>query len=126
MSRIAIFIDGGYLDKVTREAENIRIDFQKLSDKIADGTDRLRTYYYHCLPYQSNPPTEEEKRDSPAPKSFFMRLKETTGSRLNKGDWPRREFQPMGGPCLPKKGLMLCLPLTWFNYPQRGKSQRPE
>jgi uncharacterized LabA/DUF88 family protein len=85
MSRIAIFIDGGYLDKVTREAENIRIDFQKLSDKIADGTDRLRTYYYHCLPYQSNPPTEEEKKRFSGAQKFFYALERNNRFQVKQG-----------------------------------------
>ncbi|MGB4681268.1 MAG: hypothetical protein WBH65_01910 [Dethiobacteria bacterium] len=32
----------------------------KLAEWMAGGIELLRTYYYHCLPYKSNPPTEEE------------------------------------------------------------------
>lgn len=61
-SRIAIFIDGGYLAKVLRdEFESARIDFGALSENIAGGIDILRTYYYDCLPYQSSRPTPTEK-----------------------------------------------------------------
>ena len=61
MSRIAIFIDAGYFQAMTRdEFGSPRIDFGKLATKIAGGKEILRTYYYDCLPYQSNPPTLEE------------------------------------------------------------------
>jgi len=39
-----------------------RIHFGKLSDKLVGSDYRLRTYYYFSMPYQSNPPTEEERR----------------------------------------------------------------
>ena len=61
--RAAVFIDGGYLAAVLKEEYGQpRIALEKLSD-IVVGTDyeRLRTYFYYCMPYQSNPPTEEEK-----------------------------------------------------------------
>ena len=65
--KTAIFVDGGYLEKDTKkefspdECNTIRIDFKKLSNELAGGKEILRTYYYDCLPYQSNPPTQEEK-----------------------------------------------------------------
>jgi len=38
-----------------------RIDFKKLSDKLVGSDYHLRTYCYFCMPYQSNPPTTEER-----------------------------------------------------------------
>lgn len=60
MSRVAIFIDGGYLKKVLKEFGEPKIDYLRLSDELAGGHERLRTYYYDCMPYRSNPPTPEE------------------------------------------------------------------
>jgi len=61
MGVTAVFIDGGYLDKVLyREHGNARIDLEKFSRLMAGTDELLRAYYYHCLPYQSNPPTPEE------------------------------------------------------------------
>jgi hypothetical protein len=38
-TRIAIFIDGGYLDATTRsECGGIRIDYAKLAQKLAGGS----------------------------------------------------------------------------------------
>ncbi len=48
----AIFIDGGYLRTKIKDFGNFHLDFLKLSEKIAESirTQRLRTYYYDCLP----------------------------------------------------------------------------
>jgi uncharacterized LabA/DUF88 family protein len=59
----AVFIDGGYLDKVLRyDFPSQRIDYEKLVKEIVKPAEMLRAYYYHCLPYQSNPPTPDERR----------------------------------------------------------------
>jgi uncharacterized LabA/DUF88 family protein len=76
MGICAVYIDGGYLDKVLYYAHgNARIDYQKLADRIAGSDERLRAYYYHCLPYQSNPPTEEERRRYASKHRFMTALK---------------------------------------------------
>ncbi len=62
MARVAIFIDGAYLDYVLRdEFGGVRIDYEKLSAEMANRLELLRTYYYHCPPYQANPPTQDER-----------------------------------------------------------------
>jgi hypothetical protein len=61
MSRIAVFIDGAYLEFVLRhEFGAPRIDFELLVKRLSDGRDLLRTYYYDCLPFRSGTPTEED------------------------------------------------------------------
>lgn len=68
MAQLAIFIDGAYAAKIAAQNLRIWIDYEKLSnairDMIAGSTqeplDLLRTYFYDCLPYQSDPPTPEE------------------------------------------------------------------
>ena len=47
-----IFIDGGYLRALLKRYDNFPLDYLKLSDKISKliGAERLRTYYYDCLP----------------------------------------------------------------------------
>ncbi|HEV2737296.1 MAG TPA: NYN domain-containing protein [Candidatus Elarobacter sp.] len=75
MGRVAIFIDGGYLDFVLREEfDNARIDYEKFAAWMAGPNELLRTYYYHCLPFQSSPPTDEERRRFSHAQSFFGRL----------------------------------------------------
>jgi uncharacterized LabA/DUF88 family protein len=63
MGTVAIFLDAGYVDKVMRnDFGDVRIDYQKLTQAIAAPDELLRAYYYNCLPYQSNPPTDDERQ----------------------------------------------------------------
>ncbi|MFQ6135010.1 MAG: NYN domain-containing protein [Nitrososphaerales archaeon] len=76
MDKSAVFIDGGYLSKVLeREFGKAKVDLLKFSEELAKGTDRLRTYYYNCMPYQSNPPTEEERKRFAAMDRYLYALR---------------------------------------------------
>jgi uncharacterized LabA/DUF88 family protein len=79
MSSAAIFVDGGYFDRVSRDCGSPRIDFGKLATELAKPNDLLRTYYYHCLPYQSPVPTPEEIERHQGKQRFFSAL-----NRLNR------------------------------------------
>jgi uncharacterized LabA/DUF88 family protein len=70
---IALYLDGGYLDVLSR-VHGVRLNFAALIGYLSDGKDLLRAYYYHCLPYQSDPPTEEESRRFAGAQRFFERL----------------------------------------------------
>jgi uncharacterized LabA/DUF88 family protein len=70
MGRYAVFVDGGYLDRLVAEMGNVKVCFRKLSDHFAGSDERLRTYYYHCAPFQSKSPAEREQQ----PKSGFDRF----------------------------------------------------
>lgn len=75
MDRIAIFIDGGYLDYALRnEFKSARIDFGRFAQELSSGKEILRTYYYHCLPYQSDPPTTDEAQRLSRMQSFLSHL----------------------------------------------------
>ncbi|MCJ7431056.1 NYN domain-containing protein [Candidatus Bathyarchaeota archaeon] len=56
-----VFIDGGYFAKVRQNLGVYKVDFAKFSDLLCGSMERLFTFYYDCPPFQSNPPTEEEK-----------------------------------------------------------------
>jgi len=76
MDRAAVFIDGGYLARVLKDDYGeAAIDFRLLSEKLCQGCDRLRTYYYTCMPYQSSPPSAEEKARYAAMDRFIYSLK---------------------------------------------------
>lgn len=63
MGIAAAFLDGGYVKKVLHyDHAGARIDFEKLAHVMVEPDELLRAYYYHCLPYQSNPPTLEERQ----------------------------------------------------------------
>lgn len=85
--KAAIFIDGGYFDYVLKEFGEPRIDFGRFSEGPAEGRAILRTYYYHCLPYKGDPPSDDESkrlrtRKSSSPNSIVFRL-----TRYDKGNW---------------------------------------
>ncbi|MDE1766371.1 MAG: NYN domain-containing protein [Thaumarchaeota archaeon] len=68
----AIFIDGAYLAKLS--SQDKRWDFKKLIDKLTEGTYRLRTYYYNCLPFVDHPSKPDQTELFTRMKSFFDAL----------------------------------------------------
>jgi len=53
MEKSAVFIDGGYLNRVLSNVyPSVSLDYLKFSEQICLdlNLDRLRTYFYHCLP----------------------------------------------------------------------------
>ena len=75
MGTCAVYIDGGYLDHVLkRNYSEVRIDIERLVRRITQEDKLLRAYYYHCLPYQSNPPTPDEKDHYAAMHRFLEKL----------------------------------------------------
>jgi len=79
MEKCIIFIDGGYLASALRDFGNPKIDHLKFCNYLCGLCDcdvrRVRTYYYDCLPYQSNPPTPEEKERYSKKQRFMTMLK---------------------------------------------------
>ena len=82
MSRFAVLIDGGYLDKVCeRQFARQRVDLGKLPEasRPRAGLDPraqlFRAYYYHCPVFVGDPPTAASRRAS---RSFAAT---STGSR---------------------------------------------
>jgi uncharacterized LabA/DUF88 family protein len=97
--RIAVFIDGGFVEKISQqEFANLRVDYDRLSTVMASGLSHLRTYYYHCLPYQSNPPTEEEKERFANRQRFYNALERIPRFQVRLGRLRRRgnDFEQKG------------------------------
>lgn len=91
MGRVAIFIDGAYLDYTLRDDfGSAGIDYGKFSQALAGEKEILRTYYYHCLPYQSNPPTVEESERFGRRQAFFTALRRLPRYEVREG---RLEFR---------------------------------
>jgi len=61
MGQAAVFLDEGYFDVVTRDYGNLRIDYESFTEALCKPDRRFRTYWYHCPPWQSDPPTQEER-----------------------------------------------------------------
>ena len=94
MDRAAVLIDGGYFAKVLENFGRPRIDFHKFSEIVCGGYERLRTYYYNCMPYQSSPPTQEERRRYSAMDKFIYTLQKLPRFevRLGKLGWSGGEL----------------------------------
>ena len=106
----AVFIDGGYWSVVLREEFRLpRIDFAKLIEFMAAGNDLLRTYYYNCMPYQSNPPTQEESERYGRARRFIDAL-----SRLPRFEIDVQRERPThdldGVPRRPEPGITAAAP----------------
>ena len=121
MAKLAIFVDGGYLDVLARDEFHVRIDNGKLSELItrtvAQGTaeplDLLRTYYYDCLPYQSNPPTEEEKQRMARKENRFRALRRLDSYSVREGRLMFRGHDSAGRPIFQQKRVDLLLGLDF-------------
>ncbi len=109
-NRVAIFIDGAYLDNVLREEfQNVQIDYQRLSDALAGESSILRTYYYHCPSYQSNPPTEEESTRYSGQRRFFTALERLPRYTVRLGRLAYRGNDQSGRPRYEQKQVDILL-----------------
>ena len=121
MSRLAIFVDGGYLDALAEDEFSIRVDLGKLGNEIrqivdaqtADSVDLLRTFYYHCLPYQSNPPTQEEAIRFGNMRKFFYALSRLPRFFVREGRLAFRGMNADGKPIFQQKRVDLLLGLDF-------------
>lgn len=75
LGRAVILIDNGYLSAILRdEFSSTRLDYLKLSNSICSNYQRLRTYIYDCMPYQNDPPTQQQKNLFAGKQRFFDSL----------------------------------------------------
>ncbi len=102
--RVAIFIDGAYLDFLQKEEfGNVHLDLKKLPIKLTDSKEILRTYYYHCLPYQSNPPTPDEQRRFSNAQKFYNFLSTLDRFQARLGVLALRGYDKKGDPIFVQK-----------------------
>lgn len=105
-TRIAIFIDGGYLDAIVRdECGGGRIDYAKLAAKLASGIDVLRSYYYNCLPYQKPKPSTEEAARFANAQRFHAALRALPRFEVREGMLVFRGNDQAGKPIFVQKGV---------------------
>ena len=75
MNRTAVFVDGAYLDKVCEiHFGGMRIDYGLFVEAVVGGEELLRAYYYHCLPYLSQPPRPDETVRMRRKERFFSAI----------------------------------------------------
>ncbi len=91
MGTVAVFIDAGYFDRVlATEFAGVKVAYDKPADRAARGHELLRTYYYNCPPYQSNPPTARERQLCSTMDKFFHALQNLPHSEVRLGKLARR------------------------------------
>ena len=104
MGRIAIFIDAAYLQFTLRQEFGApKIDFKKLVGRMAGGREILRSYYYDCEPYQSNPPTEEERERFGRAQRFHYALDQIPRFQVRLGKLAFRGCDADGKPIFQQK-----------------------
>lgn len=122
MGIAAIFIDGGYLDKVLYyDFKGIRIDFEKLVSKMVGSDDILRSYYYHCLPYQSKKPTTDERSRYASMHRFTTALSFLPRFEVRLGKLVYRGKNEKGEPILIQKRVDLMVGVDMALLAGKGK-----
>ena len=97
--RSAIFIDGAYLNSVlVNHHHGGAVDYTRLSNYLAEGKELLRTYYYDAPPFQSNPPTDDERKRFADRQRFFAALTKRPKFEVRQGRCQRiRDPDAPGG-----------------------------
>lgn len=110
MDRCAIFIDGAYVDKLFQNhLGGVRVDHGKLAQHISAGSDLLRTYYYHCLPYQGSPPTPDERQRFANAERFMAALSRLPRFQVRLGKLEYRGSKHDGSPIFAQKRVDILL-----------------
>ena len=118
---IAIFIDGAYLTKVLRnEFNHARIDFEALSNAMVGETSLLRTYYYDCLPYLSNPSTPPERDRFNAIRRFHDALRLLPRFEVRLGRLEHRGNDADGNPRFEQKRVDILLGVDMVQLATKG------
>ena len=121
MLRLAIFIDGAYLEKVA-QSNNVWVDYEKFSSEILTRVsartspapmDLLRTYYYNGRPHQSNPPTKPERKFVQKRRQFYDALERLPSFTVRLGVVKYRGKNNQGQPIYQQKQVDLLLGLDF-------------
>lgn len=121
MFRLAIFVDGAYLEQVAKK-NGVWVDYEKLSSQIlARVTARtpsapielLRTYYYNSLPYKSNRSTEDEIELFRKRRRFYDALERLSSFTVRLGVVKYRGKDNQGQPIYQQKQVDLLLGLDF-------------
>lgn len=103
--KVAIFIDGGYIDKVLqRQHDGVRVDYDRLATEMTQGGTRYRAYYYHCRRWQPPKPTEDDRLQQRNQDRFFDRIRQLPSFEVRLGQLKVRGYDN-GQPKFQQKGV---------------------
>lgn len=123
--RAALFIDGAYLQRVVAdEFGGDRIDIGALAKAMAGETDILRTYYYHCMPYQSSQPSREESERYAASRRFYTALELLPRFEVRLGRLEFRGNRADGSPIFEQKRVDILLGVDMVQLAAKGHIQQ--
>lgn len=125
MDRSAIFIDGAYLDRLLeREFARARLDVGRLVQELAADSAILRSYYYDCPPYQSDPPTEDERLRTAAKDKYFTALSRLPRFEVRLGKLAFRGRTSEGKPIFQQKRVDIMLGVDMVQLAATRQIQR--
>ena len=125
MPNVAIFLDGAYVEKVfVYDHNRPKVDFSKLVHAIAAPDELLRTYYYHCLPYKSNPPTIEESTRFASRQRFYDKLGTIPRFQVRLGKLVYRGTDVNGGKIFIQKKVDIMVGVDMVTLAAKGKIAR--
>ncbi len=102
--RVAIFIDGGYLDHVLTDLGIFgKLDYKAFADALKGSGDLLRAYYYHCLPWQSPQPTAQESQRLANMQKFLAAVDRSPRYLVRQGKLAYRGTRQDGTPIFEQK-----------------------
>ena len=115
-----MFIDAGYFSKVLDSFGRPKIDFARFSDLLCQraNSERLRTYYYDCMPYQRGRPTEEERNRYASKRKFVSKLNKLPRFMVRLGRLQRQEG------VFKQKGVDVLFSLDLTRFARRGVIQK--
>lgn len=123
--RTGIFIDGAYAQRIVAdEFGGVGIDFGKLADKMANGANILRTYYYNCLPYQSRPPSDQERGRFDNARRFHHALAMLPRFEVRQGRLEFRGNTIDGSPIFEQKRVDIMLGVDMVQLAAKGHIQQ--
>ncbi len=131
MGRLAVFIDGAYFMAIQRHEFDARLDVQKLVSEVrshvertsAEPIDLLRTYFYHCPPYQGDPPTQEEIDRHSNSRRFEDALRYLPRFEVRRGRLRMNGVDEWGDPVFEQKQVDLLLGLDMALLAGKGHVQ---
>ena len=107
------------MDAMASNEFSVWVDYGKFANEVfatiacknAEPLDLLRTHYYHCLPYRSSPPTDEERKRFDGKRSFFDALTRLDRFQVRLGRLVFQGHTDHGKPIYQQKGVDLMLGL---------------
>lgn len=110
MSTAAVFIDGGYLDKILeRDHNGTPLDYDKLATAMANGLERYRVYYYNCPRWMPNNPSVEDRQRQARQDQFFARIRSLPRFEVRLGKLKYRGRDETGAPIFQQKAVDILL-----------------